>query len=213
MLSTPVYDLKKQKIGSLELLDSVFGVTPKPHLLNAAVRAQIAWRHAQKTANSRTRTEVSGTRKKMYKQKGTGRARHGDMKAPIFVGGGKAHGPRPRVVSHKINRKVMRGALLTALTLSQQNDRLFIIENLGCEKPNTKLVLECGMAFKADRGLFINCADTDAEKAFNRSIANAKRYKFLRPEGINVFDILKFENLFVSRKAVERLTERLTNGT
>ena len=213
MLSVPLYDLKKQKVGSIELSDAVFGVVTKPHLLNEAVRAQIAWRYALKTAACRTRTEVSGTRKKMYKQKGTGRARHGDAKAPIFVGGGKAHGPVPRIVNHKINKKVMRGALLTALTLSHQNDRLFVIDKMVSKKPSTKAVVECGQAFKTKRAFFINCNETDEEKAFNRSILNASGFKTLRPEGLNVFDILKFQNLFISRKAAEKLTERLTHAS
>lgn len=209
MLSVPVYDLKKQKVGSVELEDSIFGATAKPHLLNVAVRAQLAWRYAWKTANCRTRTEVCGTRKKMYKQKGTGRARHGDAKAPIFVGGGKAHGPKPRLVSYKINKKVMRGALVTALTLSHQSDHLYVIESLSCQKPNTKFVVKCTQSFNASRGLFINCADTEEERAFNRSVFNAKGFKFLRPEGVNVFDVLKYQNLFISRKAAAKLTERL----
>ncbi|MBI1861142.1 MAG: 50S ribosomal protein L4 [Deltaproteobacteria bacterium] len=213
MLSVPVYDLKKQKVGSMELSDAIFGVVPKPHLLNEAVRAQIAWRYSHKTATCRTRTEVTGTRKKMYKQKGTGRARHGDAKAPIFVGGGKAHGPVPRIVNHKINKKVMRGALLTALTLSHQNDRFFVIETMSSKKPSTKMVVDCGQAFKTKRALFINCAETDEERAFNRGIANVTGYKTIRPEGVNVFDILKFQNLFISRKAAEKLTERLTHAS
>lgn len=213
MLSVPVYDLKKQKVGSIELSDSVFGVAPKPHLLNTAVRAQVAWRYANKTAMCRTRTEVSGTRKKMYKQKGTGRARHGDAKAPIFVGGGKAHGPVPRIVSHKVNKKVMRSALLTALTLSHQNDRLFVIESMTSKKPSTKLIVACSEAFKTKQALFVNCAETAEEMAFNKSIENATGFKIIRPEGVNVFDILKFQTLFISRKAAEKLTERLTHAS
>ncbi len=213
MLSVAVYDLKKQKVGSIELSDAIFGVVPKPHLLNTAVRAQMAWKHAHKTANCRTRTEVTGTRKKMYKQKGTGRARHGDAKAPIFVGGGKAHGPVPRFVSHKVNKKVMRQALLTALTLSHQNDRLFVLDALVCKKPSTKLAIQCGEAFKTSQGIFVNCADTAEEQAFNLSVKNTGGFKSLRPEGLNVFDILKFQNIFISRKAAEKLSERLTHAS
>lgn len=212
MLSVPVYDIKKQKVGSIELDDRIFAAGVKPHLLNAAVRAQSAWKYALKTANSKTRTEVSGTRKKMYKQKGTGRARHGDAKAPIFVGGGKAHGPRPRFVIHKINKKVMRQALVTALTLCHQNDKLFVIESLNCKKSSTKLVNNCAGAFNASRGVFVNSADSDEERAFNRSVLNVSGFKFLRPEGLNVFDILKYQNLFISKKAAATLTERLCHA-
>lgn len=213
MLSVPVYDLKKQKVGSIELSDTIFGVTPKPHLLNEAVRAQVAWKYSRKTAKCRTRTEVTGTRKKMYKQKGTGRARHGDAKASIFVGGGKAHGPVPRIVNHKINRKVMRQALLTALTLSQQGDRLYIVESMSCKKPSTKLAVQFGQAFNATKGVLVNCGDTPEEMAFNLSVKNTEGFKVLKPEGLNVFDILKFQTVFISRKAAEKLSERLNHAS
>lgn len=212
MLTVPVYDLKKQKVGNVEFSDDVLGITPNPHLLNIAVRAQAAWKYARRTAQCRTRTEVSGTRKKMYKQKGTGRARHGDAKAPIFVGGGKAHGPVPHIVRYKVNRKVMRGALKTALTLCYQGDRFFVVESLKCSKPNTKLVLDCSKAFKTTMGLFVNGADTAEEKSFNLSVRNALGFKHIRPEGLNVFDILKFQNVFISRKAAEMLSDRFKNA-
>src|SRR5215210_2602288 len=115
MPSLPLYDITKKKVGNVDLNDVVFGVEVKLHLLNTAVRAQIAWRYEYRTANSLTRTEVHGTRKKMFKQKGTGQARHGDAKAPIFVGGGKAHGPKPRRVFKKMNKKAMRAALISVL--------------------------------------------------------------------------------------------------
>src|SRR5437764_6779250 len=118
MPSLPIYDINKKKIGNIDLNDAIFAAEIRPHLINEAVRAQIAWRYEYRTANSLTRTEVHGTRKKMFKQKGTGQARHGDAKAPIFVGGGKAHGPKPRRVRHKINKKVMRAALISALSLN-----------------------------------------------------------------------------------------------
>ena len=111
MPSLPVYDMNKKKVGNVELNDAIFAGEIRPHLINEAVRTQIARRYEFRTANSKTRTEVHGTRKKMYKQKGTGQARHGDAKAPIFVGGGKAHGPKPRRVVHKMNKKAMRAAL------------------------------------------------------------------------------------------------------
>src|SRR5580700_2184552 len=148
MPSLPLYDLTKKKIGNIDLDDSIFAGEIRPYLLNDAVRAQIAWRHEFKTANSFTRTEVHGTRKKMYKQKGTGQARHGDAKAPIFVGGGKAHGPKPRRVIHKINKKVMRAALIGAISMHQKEDRLFVIDKLELDKMSTKEVAKLLKAFE-----------------------------------------------------------------
>ena len=209
MPTLPLYDLSKKNIGSIDLDDSVFAGEIRPYLLNDAVRAQIAWRYEFRTANSLTRTEVHGTRKKMYKQKGTGQARHGDAKAPIFVGGGKAHGPKPRRVRHKINKKVMRAALITALSAHQKNDRIFVVDAMEIEKHSAKSVAKSLKAFGLNTALFVNVNGTDKSEKFNRSTRNIPNVKFLRPEGINVFDLLKFKNLVISRPAVEKITERL----
>ncbi len=173
--------LNKKKVGTVDLNDAVFAAEIRPHLINDAVRAQIAWRYEYKTANSLTRTEVHGTRKKMYKQKGTGQARHGDAKAPIFVGGGKAFGPKPRRVIHKINKKVMKAALTSALSLNQKEDRLFVVDKLELKKVSTKSAAECLKAFGLKTALFINADEGDGEKAFNRSLKNVTKVKCLRP--------------------------------
>jgi len=203
--------MTKNKVGSVELSDAVFAAEVRPHLLNDAVRAQIAWKHENKTANSLIRTEVQATGKKVYRQKGTGQARHGDSKAPIFVGGGKAHGPRPRRVVHKINKKAMRGALVSALSLNQKQDRLFILDKLELKKPSTKEAGKCMKAFGLDKALVVTTQDGETEKNFVQSMKNLRGVKCLRPEGINVFDLLKFRNLVISKAAIEKITERLTH--
>lgn len=211
MPSLPLYDLSKKKVGSVELNDAVFAGDIRPHLLNDAVRAKIARKHEFKTANALTRTEVHGTKKKAYKQKGTGQARHGAITAPIFVGGGKAHGPRPHRRTFKLNKKVRRAALISALSLNQKSDKLFIIDKMEMPKPSSKGISDFLKAFGLKSALFINSGDTDAEKVFNSSTRNIEKVKHLRPEGVNVFDILKFKNILVSQKAAQKLTERLTH--
>lgn len=211
MPSLPLYDLNKKKVGSVDLNDAIFAGEVKPHLINMAVRAQMAWRYENKTANSKTRTEVHGTRKKMYRQKGTGQARHGDKKAPIFVGGGKAHGPKPHQRTHKINKKVMRAALVSALSLHQKEDRLFVVDKLELPKANAKAVATSLKQFSQGATLFVNSGDEAAEKQFNLSAKNLRRVKVLRPEGVNVFDVMKYPNVVLSKKAAEKLTERLTH--
>ncbi len=211
MPSLPVYDIEKKKVGNIDLNDAVFAAEVRTHLLNDAVRAQIAWWYEFKTANSKTRTEVNGTGKKIYRQKGTGQARHGDKKAPIFVGGGKAFGPKPRRVKHKINKKVMRAALISALSMNQKADKLFIVDKLELAKPNTKSAKGWMSAFGLKSALVINLGVSDAEKNFNQSVRNIEKVKFLRPEGINVFDILKYKNIVLSQAAAEKITERLSN--
>lgn len=211
MPSLPLFDIAKKKVGNIDLSDVVFAGEVRSYLINDAVRVQIARRYEWKTANSLTRTEVHGTRKKMFKQKGTGQARHGDAKAPIFVGGGKAHGPRLRRVVKKINKKVMRQALISALSLNQKADRLFVVDKLELTKPSTKGAAACLSAFGLTKCLIVNANATDEEKFFNLSARNVGKVKCLRPEGINVFDLLKYENVVISRNAVEKITERLNN--
>jgi len=211
MPSIPIYDMTKNKVGSVELSDSIFAAEVRSHLLNDAVRAQIAWRHENKTANSLTRTEVTASGKKIYRQKGTGQARHGDIKAPIFVGGGKAHGPRPRRVIHKINKKAMRAALVSALSLNQKQDRIFVLDKLELKKPSTKEAGKCMKAFGLEKALVVSTQDADLEKNFVQSMKNLRGVKCLRPEGINVFDLLKFKNLVISKAAIEKITERLSH--
>jgi len=203
--------MTKNKVGSVELSDSIFAAEVRSHLLNDAVRAQIAWRHENKTANSLTRTEVTASGKKIYRQKGTGQARHGDIKAPIFVGGGKAHGPKPRRVIHKINKKAMRAALVSALSLNQKQDRIFVLDKLELKKPSTKEAGKCMKAFGLEKALVVSTQEADLEKNFVQSMKNLRGVKCLRPEGINVFDLLKFKNLVISKAAIEKITERLSH--
>lgn len=210
MPTLPVYNLDNKKVGTVELDDRVFAGEMKPHLVNDAVRAQIAWRYEFRTANCRTRSEVKGTRKKVYKQKGTGQARHGDMKSPTFVGGGKAHGPKPRIVRHRINKKVMRQALISALTARQREDRIFVVDGMGLKAPSTKAVAKALKAFGVDKALVVNGAQTAEEQHWNRSVKNVGGTKLLKPEGVNVFDLLKFPALVISKSAVEQLTKRVS---
>ncbi len=211
MPSLPLYDIAKKKVGQVELSDAVFAGEVKPHLINDAVRAQMAWWYEYRTANCRTRTEVTGSGKKLFKQKGTGQARHGDARAPIFVGGGKAHGPKPRRVKHKINKKVMKAALCSTLTLNQKEDRLFVIDKLALEKISSKAASEFMKSLGIKKALVVNGDASEAEKSFNQSLQNIKSVKVLRPEGVNVFDLLKYKNLVISQEAVRKLSERLTN--
>jgi large subunit ribosomal protein L4 len=211
MLSLPLYDMSKKKVGNVDLSDGVFAAEVRPHLLNDAVRYQIAKRYEYRTANSLTRTEVNGTGKKMFKQKGTGQARHGTAKAPIFVGGGKAHGPRPRRVQRKLNKKVRRAALISALSLNQKSDRLFVVDKLELKKTSSKSAAECLKAFGVTTALIVNGGKAEAEINFNRSVGNLDKVKFIAPEGMNVFDVLKYKNVIISKSAVQQLSERLDN--
>lgn len=209
MPSLPLYDMNKKEVGKLDLNDAVFAGEVKTHLINDAVRYQMAKWYEQRTALCRNRTEISGTRKKVYRQKGTGQARHGDQKSPIFAGGAKAHGPHPRLVIRKLNKKVRKAALVSAISMHQQEDRLFVIDKLELDKLSAKSVSKCLSAFGLESALFINSDDSDKAANFNKSSKNIPKVKFLKPEGINVFDILKYKNVVISKKAAESIAERL----
>lgn len=212
-MQSPIYNLKKEKVGTVELNDAVFSGEIKPHLINDAVRTQIARRYEYRTANSKTRSEVHGTKKKMYKQKGTGQARHGAATAPIFVGGGKAFGPKPRRRLQKMNKKAMRQALISVLSMHQKEDRLFIVDKLELAKLSTKSASQAlEKAFGFETALVVNANSGEKEQFFNQSVRNLKGVKTLRPEGVNVFDLLKFKNLVLSQQALQKLTERLTHA-
>ncbi|MBY0369035.1 50S ribosomal protein L4 [bacterium] len=203
--------MSKKKVGNVDLSDAVFAAEVRPHLLNDAVRYQIAKRYEHRTANALTRTEVNGTTKKMYKQKGTGQARQGSGKSGHFVGGGKAHGPRPRMVVRKLNKKVKRAALISALSWNQKQDRLFVVDKLELGKLSAKSAAQLIKAFGSESALIVNSNKAEKEQFFNRSLRNVEKVKFLAPEGINVFDILKYKTVIISKSAVQKLSERLAN--
>ncbi|MCB0406178.1 MAG: 50S ribosomal protein L4 [Bdellovibrionales bacterium] len=209
MPSLPLYDLNKKKIGTVDLSDAIFAAEVKPYLVNQAVRTQIARRYEFRTANSLTRSEVKATRQKMYRQKGTGQARHGNTTAPNFVGGGKSHGPRPRRVRFKTNKKQMRSALISVLSMLQKEDRIFVVDKMELEKHSTKNVAGALKAFGLASAVFVNSDKADGEKVFNRSTRNLQKTKTLRPAGVNVFDLLKYKHLLLSKSAVEELSKRL----
>lgn len=211
MPSLPVYNLKKEKVGTIDLSDEVFAAEVKPHLLNEAVRTQIAKRYEYRTANSLTRSEVHGTTKKMYKQKGTGQARHGAQTAPIFVGGGKAHGPKPRRVRHSMNKKARRAAAIGALSMVQKDDRLLVIDKLELDKISTKTAFGCLKTLDLKKALFVSTNEGDKESAFSTSLRNIPGVKVISPKGVNVFDLLKYETLVLSQKSAQQLTERFSH--
>lgn len=210
MPSVSLYDMNKKEIGKVSLNDAVFAGEVKPHLLNDAVRYQMAKWYEQRTALCRNRTEIHGTRKKVYKQKGTGQARHGDQKSPVFAGGAKAHGPHPRLVIRKLNKKVRKAALVSALSMHQQEERLFVVDKLELDKLSSKSVAACLKSFGVDTALFVNTSDNPKAGNFNQSSKNVTKVKILKPEGINVYDILKYKNVFITKKAAENIAERLS---
>jgi large subunit ribosomal protein L4 len=212
MPTVDVFNLKRDKVGSLALRDDVFAVEVARHLLHEVVVAQLSSKRAG-TSAAKERAGVRGSSHKIYKQKGTGRARHGSIRAPLFVGGGRAHPPKPQDWSRRPPRRVRLAALKSALSLLLGEGRLTVVENLDLEAIKTKALATALAALNAPREkaavktLVVDAKHNDKLKL---SIRNMAGNLFLPPEGVNVYDLLRHEHLIVTKRAVEALEARCT---
>jgi large subunit ribosomal protein L4 len=200
-----VYDLDRKKVGELELADEVFAVEPKEHLVHEVVTAQLASRRAG-THAAKERSAVSGSSKKIIKQKGTGGARHGSIRAPIYVGGGRAHPPKPQDWSFRPPRRVRIGALKSALSLLVKEGRLTVVDKFELSEIKTKKVVSVLGALKASQKTLV--VDDKANEKLRLSIRNLAESQFLPPEGVNVYDLLRHDHLVLSRGAAKALEAR-----
>lgn len=205
-----VFNLKREKVGELELADEVFATDVKEHLLHEVVVSQLASSRAG-TRAAKERSAVRGAKKKIYKQKGTGRARHGSARAPIFVGGGRAHPPKQQDWSYRPPRRVRVGALKSALSLLVKENRLTVLDSFELEEIKTKLLAGVLDALKAPAKTLV--VDDKGNENLKLSLRNMKNRQFLPPEGVNVYDLLRHDHLIVSKGAAKALEARcLGNG-
>jgi len=201
MAKIAVYDMNKKKVSDLELNDSVFNTDVKGYLIHDMVRYQLAARRGG-NAKVKTRGEVRGGGKKPYKQKGTGNARQGTVTAPHFVGGGVAFGPSPRDYSFKLNRKVKKSALKSALSLRFKDEKMTVLNKLLVEKISTRDFADFLKRFELENVLVvIDDSNTNVEL----SARNLPHVKVLRSEGVNVYDVMKYRNVMLTEEAVSRL--------
>ena len=191
--------------GSVSLSDDVFGLEPRQDILQRMVRWQLAKRR-QGTHDTKGRSEVARTGKKMYRQKGTGNARHSTAKAPQFRGGGVAHGPTPRSHDHELPKKVRRLALKHALSAKARSGDLIVLDAMTGEGKTSALVRSFGTMGLAN-ALMVGGAQVDEN--FGRAARNIPNIDVLPVQGINVYDILRRDKLVLSREAVDALQERL----
>ena len=211
MATIDVFNMKREKVGSLELSDEVFATEVKEHLFYEVVKAQLASRR-QGTQAAKNRSAVSGSTKKLYKQKGTGRARHGTIRAPIYVGGGRAHPPRPRDWSYRPPQQVRVGALKSALSKLHKEGRLVVVDRIELSEVKTKgLVAALGTLQQSKKDSKKQSAlvvDTASNDNLRLSIRNCKDHQFLPPEGVNVYDLLRHDTLVLSKDAAKALELR-----
>ncbi|WP_430911892.1 50S ribosomal protein L4 [Methylobacterium sp. sgz302541] len=191
--------------GSVELDEAIFGLEPRPDLLQRMVRWQLAKRRAG-THAVKNRSEVDRTRKKLYKQKGTGNARHGAASAPQFRGGGRAFGPVVRDHGHDLPKKVRALALRHALSAKAKDSTLIIVDDVKITEAKTKGLVERFEKLGFVSALIIGGAEVDVN--FGRAARNIPQIDVLPVQGINVYDILRREKLVLTRAAVEALEAR-----
>lgn len=200
-----VYNLKHEQVGEIELSDEVFATEVKEQLFYEVVKAQLASRRAG-TKATKERSAVSGSSKKLYRQKGTGRARQGSLRAPHHPGGGNAHALSPQDWSYRPPRKVRIGALKSALSLFAKEDRLIVLDTLDLPEIKTKALADVLGALKADKKALV--VDNITNENLVKSIRNLEHHQFLPPEGVNVYDLLRHDHLVVSKEAAKALEAR-----
>jgi large subunit ribosomal protein L4 len=200
-----VTTLAGKDAGKLTLSDEIFGLDPREDILQRVVRWQLA-KKQQGTHKAKGRAEISRTGAKMYKQKGTGRARHSSARVPQFRGGGKAHGPVVRDHSHDLPKKVRALGLKHALSAKAKSSSLIVIDDLSMKDAKTKALASSFAALGLSNALMIGGAELDQN--FKRAASNIPNIDVLPIQGINVHDILRRGTLVLSKAAVEALQER-----
>ncbi|KAA0970961.1 50S ribosomal protein L4 [Aureimonas fodinaquatilis] len=205
MVDIKVKTLAGGDAGTVTLAEEIFGLEPREDILQRMVRYQLAKRQ-QGTHQTLGRAEIARTGAKLYKQKGTGRARHGSARAPQFRGGGKAHGPVSRSHAHDLPKKLRQLALRHALSAKVKSDSLIIIDDLRSEDGKTKATFAQFGGLGLKNALFIGGTELDAN--FSRSARSIPNIDVLPVQGINVYDILRRQTLVLSKAAVEALEER-----
>ncbi|GIO10317.1 50S ribosomal protein L4 [Brevibacillus reuszeri] len=206
MPKVALYNQTGSQVGEIELADSVFGIEPNNAALYDAIVMQQASQR-QGTHDVKNRSEVRGGGRKPWRQKGTGRARQGSIRSPQWKGGGVVFGPTPRKYGYKLNRKVRRLALKSALSTKVQNNELLVLEALNIAAPKTKDMTAVLNSFKVDRKVLIVTSEYDQNVALSsRNIPGAK---IVDAAGINVLDLVAHDKVIVTKEAVAKVEEVL----
>lgn len=204
MALVKVYNLKKQEVGQVDLPDSVFNTEVSTAIIHQAVVTQLAGRR-RGTASTKTKSEVRGGGKKPFRQKGTGNARQGSSRSPLMPGGGENFGPKPRCYFKTFPKKMAQAAMRSALSDKFGSERILVIDDIKLGKAKTKEVVAMLGTFGLGKALLVDSDNQNLELASR----NLERGKFLRTEGVNVYDVVNHEWLVLSKKAAEALGQRL----
>lgn len=203
MANVAIYNMEGKEVGSLELNDAVFGVEVNEHLVHMAVVQQLA-NNRQGTQKAKTRSEVRGGGRKPWRQKGTGHARQGSIRAPQWTGGGVVFAPTPRDYSFKLNKKEKRAALKSALSSRVNESKLIVIDELKMDEVKTKKFQEVLNNLKVNKALVVL---NDNDQNVVMSARNIPAVKTALTNTINVYDILKYDTVVVTKDAVATIEE------
>jgi len=201
MVTIEVFNLNREKVGSIDLDENVFNADVKEYLVHDAVRVQLMNRRAG-TVAVKNRSAVSGSGKKPFKQKGTGQARQGCKRASQYPGGGVAFGPQSKVYNLSMNKKAHKGAMKSALSHLFNKNRITVIDTIKFEKISTKQITGLLDKFELNKTLVVT---SDLDKALILSARNVKAVKVLEPKGINVYDLVNFNNIVITEAAVRQI--------
>ena len=188
-----------------QLNEAIFGAKTRAHLLHQAIVMQLANRRAG-SASTKSKGFVRGGGKKPWRQKGTGRARAGSIRSPIWVGGGTTFGPQPRDYSYRLPRTARREALLSALSLKNRDGKIIVVDKFELEEAKTKLMVKALAELKVESAVIVI---PQSNEKIERSARNLPKIKVLRVEGVNVYDLLRYDHLILTHDALRRLEERL----
>ena len=205
MSSVDIYNTNKEKVSQVELDEKIFDCEVNPHLLYETVKEHLAKRRIG-TASTKNRSNVRGGGKKPWRQKGTGRARAGTTRSPLWTGGGVVFGPHPRDYSYRINKKVRKSALRSALSSKLKENNLILVDTIHLPEIKTKTFISLLDRLDIQDALIVDDGNTNLEK----SAQNVPLFKVVRSEGLNVYDILKHEKLVITQASLEKITRNLS---
>ncbi|MBU0730010.1 MAG: 50S ribosomal protein L4 [Proteobacteria bacterium] len=205
MAVAEVLNIENKKVGEIELNDSIFGVEVDTHIIHDVVRMQLANRRAG-TACTKTRAEVQGGGAKPWKQKGTGRARAGSRRSPLWRGGGTTFGPKPKSYSYKLPKRVRRLGIRMALSAKYAESNMIVLDDFQLDEIKTKKFLNVMNAFSLEGALIVT---PDRNENLERSSRNVHGFKVMPISGLNVFDILLYKHIILLQPCLGQLEKRL----
>jgi len=201
MAVADVFNIEKKKVAEVDLSDAVFGAEVNEAVIYDVVKMQLASKRSG-TASTKTRSDVSGGGKKPFRQKGTGRARSGTSRSPIWRSGGTVFGPHPRDYSYSMPKRMRKKALISALSMKFKENKMVILKDFPMEKISTRVFQKVVDLFEFKKALFVLA---DNNEVLLKSSRNIKNVKMIRSEGINVYDILNHEHLILLEPSVKKI--------